>query len=197
MEKRKGSKMRFLVHLILFFIPLKKMRKSYRNAVQNFVYGAPVRRKAKSIGGGLRVRNPSSVTSKTTIGECVSLGGVEVYGGGKCDIGSYSHFGAEVLILTQNHNYEGATLPYDNTFMFKEVVVGDAVWVGSRVTILPGTRIGDGAIIQAGAVVHGEIPSCAIAGGNPAKVFAWRDKSHFAELRDAGRFYRKEEALKK
>ena len=117
-----------------------------------------------------------------------------MYGGGKCTIGSYSHFGPEVLILTQNHNYEGKTLPYDNTFSFKEVVIGEAVWIGSRVTILPGAKIGDGAIIQAGAVVHGEIPSCAIAGGNPAKVFAWRDKEHFNDLKKAEKFYRKEDA---
>ena len=43
--------------------------------------------------------------------------------------------------------------------------------IGSNVTILPGTTIGEGAIIQAGAVVHGEIPPCAIVGGNPAKDF--------------------------
>ena len=151
----------------------------------------PVRRKAKSIGKDLRVRNPSSVTSKTTIGDCVSLGGVEVYGGGACAIGSYSHFGPEVLILTQNHNYEGKTIPYDNTFSYKDVTIGEAVWIGARATILPGARICDGAIIQAGAVVHGEIPSCAIAGGNPAKVFAWRDKEHFNNLRSAEKFYRK------
>lgn len=186
--------MRFLVHFILFLIPVKSLRKRYRNSIHNFVYGMPVRRKAKSIGKGLRVRGSSSVTSKTTIGDCVSLGGVEVYGGGKCTIGSYSHFGPEVLILTQNHNYEGKTLPYDNTFSFKEVVIGEAVWIGSRVTILPGAKIGDGAIIQACAVVHGEIPSCAIAGGNPAKVFAWRDKEHFNDLKKAEKFYRKEDA---
>jgi acetyltransferase-like isoleucine patch superfamily enzyme len=189
--------MRFLVHFIMFFIPFKRQRKQMRIRIQNFVYGAQIRKKAKSIGGGLRVRNPSSVTSKTIIGDCVSLGGVEVYGGGKCTIGNYSHLGAEVLILTQNHNYEGATLPYESTFSFKEVVIGEAVWIGSRVTILPGTRIGSGAIVQAGAVVHGEVPSCAIIGGNPAKIFAWRNKDHFNELFRKGLFYRKEERVKK
>lgn len=183
--------MRFLVHFILALVPVKSLRKRWRITVQNLVYGAPVRRKAKSIGIGVRVRNPSSVTSKTTIGDYVSLGGVEVYGGGACSIGSYSHFGPEVLVLTQNHNYEGATLPYDSKLTFKDVVIGEAVWVGTRVTILPGARIGDGAIIQAGAVVHGEIPSCAIAGGNPATVFAWRDKAHHEALRKACAFYRK------
>ena len=62
-------------------------------------------------------------------------------------------------------------IPYDETFKYKDVVIGDFVWIGSNVTILPGTTIGEGAIIQAGAVVHGEIPPCAIVGGNPAKDF--------------------------
>ena len=55
--------------------------------------------------------------------------------------------------------------------------------------LLPGTTIGDGAIIQAGSVVHGEIPPLAIAGGNPAKVFAWRDKEKYDAHFAAGRFH--------
>ena len=105
-------------------------------------------------------------------------------------IADHAHFGPEVLILTQNHDYEGDALQYGKRFVLKDVEIGEAAWIGARVTILPGTRIGEGAIIQAGAVVHGDIPPCAIAGGNPAKVFAWRDKEHFAALKEQGRFHR-------
>jgi len=73
----------------------------------------------------------------------------------------------------------------------RDVEIGDCVWLGARVTVLPGAKIGEGAIIQAGAVVHGEIPPCAIAGGNPAKVFAWRDRAHYEELKAKGAFIRK------
>ena len=66
--------------------------------------------------------------------------------------------------------------------------IDDCVWIGSNVIILPGTHIGEGAIIQAGSVVHGEIPPMAIAGGNPAKVFASRDRRHYEELKAKGRF---------
>ncbi len=55
--------------------------------------------------------------------------------------------------------------------------------------ILPGTKIGEGAIIQGGAVVHGEIPPYAIAGGNPAKVFKYRDIEHFKKLKAEGKFH--------
>ena len=57
-----------------------------------------------------------------------------------------------------------------------------------NVLILPGTHIGEGAIIQAGSVVHGYIPALAIAGGNPAKVFSWRDRKHYEVLKKSGRF---------
>lgn len=48
---------------------------------------------------------------------------------------------------------------------------------------------GEGAIIQAGAVVVKDIPPYAIAGGNPAKVFKYRDKEHYETLKAQGKFH--------
>jgi FkbH-like protein len=48
--------------------------------------------------------------------------------------------------------------------------VGDDVWLAVRVTVLPGARIGDGAVITAGSVVSGTIPRRVVAGGIPARV---------------------------
>ena len=94
------------------------------------------------------------------------------------------------MIIAQNHNYDkGEAIPYDNTYIYKDIEIGDFVWIGSNVTILPGTKIGEGAIIQGGAVVHGEIPPYAIAGGNPAKVFKYRDIEHFKKLKAEGKFH--------
>jgi FkbH-like protein len=50
------------------------------------------------------------------------------------------------------------------------IEIGDGVWLASRVTILPGTKIGAGTVITAGSIVSGEIPAGVIAGGNPARV---------------------------
>ena len=50
-------------------------------------------------------------------------------------------------------------------------------------------KIGEGAIIQGGAVVHGEIPPLAIAGGNPAKVFKYRNKEHYEQLKKENKFF--------
>lgn len=52
----------------------------------------------------------------------------------------------------------------------RAIEIGSDVWLGARVTVLPGARIGHGAVVSAGSVVAGEIPSGAIAAGVPAKV---------------------------
>ena len=57
------------------------------------------------------------------------------------------------------------------------VVIGNDVWIGSRVTILPGVHIGNGVIIGAGAVVSKDIPDYAIVGGNPARILKYRNKN--------------------
>lgn len=60
-------------------------------------------------------------------------------------------------------------------------------WIKSN--YFRGGGIGEGAVIQAGSVVVNDIPAMAIAGGNPAKVFKYRDIEHFKELKRDGRFF--------
>ena len=55
-----------------------------------------------------------------------------------------------------------------------DTVVGNDAWLGYRVTVLPGVRIGDGAIVGAGAVVTADVPPYAVAVGNPARVLRLR-----------------------
>lgn len=52
----------------------------------------------------------------------------------------------------------------------RPVVIGDDVWIGSRSIILKGVRIGPGAVVGAGSVVTSDVPSGAVACGNPARV---------------------------
>lgn len=52
----------------------------------------------------------------------------------------------------------------------KPVTIGNNVWIGGSVTILPGVTIGDNVTIGAGSVVVGDIPSDTVAVGNPCKV---------------------------
>ncbi|MFC8531044.1 CatB-related O-acetyltransferase [Nocardia sp. NPDC057227] len=55
-----------------------------------------------------------------------------------------------------------------------DTVLGNDVWLGYGVTVMPGVRIGNGAIVAAGSVVTRDIPDYAVAGGNPARVLRMR-----------------------
>ncbi|MEU3497023.1 CatB-related O-acetyltransferase [Kitasatospora cineracea] len=55
-----------------------------------------------------------------------------------------------------------------------DTVVGNDVWFGYQATVMPGVRIGDGAIIAAGAVVTADVPPYTIVGGNPARTIRRR-----------------------
>lgn len=56
-----------------------------------------------------------------------------------------------------------------------DIVIGDDVWLGYGVIVLSGVNIGEGAVVGAGAVVVKNVPSNAIAAGNPARVVGTRD----------------------
>lgn len=55
-----------------------------------------------------------------------------------------------------------------------DTVVGNDVWFGYGATVMPGVRIGDGAVIAAGAVVTSDVPPYTIVGGNPARTIRQR-----------------------
>lgn len=130
------------------------------------------------------VGGPTTLTSKTVLGKNPNFNGMKINGYGMVIFGDNFHSGTDCLIITSNHNYDfGKKIPYDETHIVKDVIIEDNVWFGDRVIILGGVTIGEGAIIQAGAVVVKDIPAFGIAGGNPAKVFKYRDIEHYKELK--------------
>ena len=90
-------------------------------------------------------------------------------------IGDYCKIGEGVIIF----DFEAhGTLPDERNSIGKvdEVFIGKNVWIGSKVIILKGSKIGDNSIIAAGSVVTGKtFPANAIIGGNPAKVIKYID----------------------
>lgn len=68
------------------------------------------------------------------------------------------------------HGWEICTPTLDELPLKGDTVVGNDVWMGQHVTVLPGVHIGDGAIIGANSVVSSNIPPYTIAAGNPCRV---------------------------
>ena len=61
--------------------------------------------------------------------------------------------------------------------------IGHDVWIGYQATIMPGIKIGSGAIIAAKTVVTSDVPAYSVAGGNPSKVIKYRfEKEDIKEL---------------
>ena len=161
----------------------------FQNIKKRF-YRRKILKTAKSCGLNLKVNGKSNVTSKTTLKDNVNFNGMHIQGSGNVEIGDNFHSGIECMIITSIHNYDnGKTIPYDDTIISKDVIIKDNVWLGNRVIILPGVTINEGAIIQAGSVVVGDIPKYAIAGGHPAKVFKYRDIDHYEKLKKERKFH--------
>lgn len=149
-----------------------------------------VKRSCASHVGSVTANFPTRVTSSTYLGRNVHFNGLRIKGAGRVTIGDNFHSGQQILFITEYHDYDGgAALPYDPVrTISKEITIGANVWLGDRVVVLAGVRIGEGAIIQAGSVVVSDIPPCAIAGGHPAKVFKHRNRQHYESLLAAGKF---------
>ena len=149
-----------------------------------------VQYKSGSVGKNLIVKGRcEGFSKKVHLGQNVSFNGCKILGGGSLRIGNYFHSGQDLVIITQNHNYDQSTaIPYDKTRIFKDTVIEDFVWVGHGVILVPGVRIGEGAIIAAGSVVTRDVQPMAIVGGNPAKEIKKRNMENFLENKKAGRF---------
>ena len=158
--------------------------------VLSFFYSYNVKRKAKKYGSQLKVNSLSFVSKTTSLGKNVSFNGMQISGYGNVIIGNNFHSGKDCLIISQNHNFNhGEKIPYDDTYICKDIIIENNVWLGDRVIVLGGITIGEGAIIQAGSVVVSNIPKYAIAGGHPAKVFSNRDVKHYKRLKLENKFH--------
>ena len=84
-------------------------------------------------------------------------------------IGDHVMIGPHTLITTVSHPLS-ARERREYLAWAKPVTIGNDVWIGGNVTVLPGVTIGDRAVIGAGSVVTEDIPADSVAVGAPAKV---------------------------
>lgn len=111
------------------------------------------------IGNNSGIGKNCFISGRTYIGNNVMMGP-------DCIMYSYSHAHSRLDIPMNQQGFEPET----------PIQIGDDVWIGSRVIILPGVKIGNHCIIGAGAVVTKDVPDYAIVGGNPAKIIRMRNE---------------------
>ncbi|EKD94475.1 MAG: hypothetical protein ACD_26C00034G0010 [uncultured bacterium] len=101
----------------------------------------------------------------TIIGDHAFLDGRD-----KLTIGNHTDIASHVMIYNSEHDLS----KMDFSAINAPVEIGDYVFIGSRVTIMPGVRIGKGAVVAGGAVVTKDVPDFVIVGGVPAKQIGER-----------------------
>ena len=130
------------------------------------------------VGKDVNIEKGARLTSTMEIGDRSGVG-INALMHGRVIIGDDVMMGPDCIVYTKNHAFSDITVPMRTQGFSEEkpVIIGNDVWIGGRVTILPGVHIGNGAIIGAGAVVTKNVPDYAIVGGNPAKVIRYRNET--------------------
>lgn len=104
------------------------------------------------------------------IGDYVVLGRSSIIAAkNKIRIGRYTQIAPFCQILDQEHGVKKDDLIVNQKSTLGEVDIGADCWLGTGVTVLSNTRIGDGSIIGAGSVVKGNVPANQIWAGVPAR----------------------------
>ncbi len=150
----------YILHLV-GYIPSHIIRRFFYR-LTGIVIGA-----GSTIHMGARFYNPLNITlgEDTIIGENAVLDGRA-----KLTIGDHVDIATGVMIYNSQHDIESN----DFHAISEQVVIDDYVFIGPRAIILPGIKIGKGAVVAAGAVVTKDVGPFEIVGGVPAKVIGER-----------------------
>jgi len=102
-----------------------------------------------------------------TIGERFSHGDIDIMANAPVNIGNDVMIASGTRIITSTHDYNNN--PMWKHRVDRPVSIGNHVWIGANVIILPGIKIGNYVVIGAGSVVTKHVPDNCIVAGNPAK----------------------------
>lgn len=148
-------------------LPIHHVRRFfYRRAGMHIGVGS-------SIHTGLRIYDPTriSIGHDTIIGEDAVLDGRDVL-----TIGSHVAFATGVMIYNSQHDIRDPQFKA----ISKPVHIEDYVFIGPRAVILPGVRIGKGAVVGAGAVVTKDVSPGSVVGGVPAQEIGKRPLQEYS-----------------
>lgn len=116
----------------------------------------------------------------------------------KLKIGKYCSIASgAVFLLGGNHTHRAdwiSVYPFAGTSLKSyeskgDTVIGNDVWVGMEAMIMPGVKIGNGAVVAARSVVTKDIPPYTVVGGNPAKVIKKRFSDEEIEILERIRWW--------
>lgn len=105
----------------------------------------------------------------------------KIIDGGTVTFGDNVRIGPNCCFATPNHAFD-PQMRKEGYQIYQPITVGNNVWFGAGVTVLPGVTIGNDCIIGAGSVVTRDIPAGVLAAGNPCMVirpFRESDKEKF------------------
>lgn len=125
---------------------------------------------------GLDIRTMNIFSGATITGSTVRIGRETFVNhgcyldaaNGSIEIGESCHLGPHVMILTATHEIaaDGAA---ERESEYRTTTIGDRVWLGARVTVLPGAVVEPGCVVASGAVVTGRCASGGVYAGVPAR----------------------------
>ena len=126
-----------------------------------------------SVGNNVNIDEGCWVShpEKLILGNNVGINkGCRLNAAGKIIVGDNCLFGPEVIVWSQNHIFSRCDVPINQQgHSYQKVILEEDVWIAARATIMPGVRIGKGAIVAAGAVVTKDVLSFSIVAGVPAQ----------------------------
>lgn len=155
----------YITNHVIAHIPLSKFRQMY----YRYVLGHKIASSAYIyLGQYIYVSK-----KKISIGENTCINRYCVLDGrGGLHIGDNVNISAEAAIYTGGHIINSSDFDYYD----KSVVIGDRVWIGTRAMIMPGVKVGEGAMVLPAAVVTKDVMPYEIVGGVPAKVVGSRSR---------------------
>lgn len=126
--------------------------------------------------GAPTFRGPRGKNKLLEVGERTSVNTPCIWDLNGCiTIGKRVGIGPHSLFVTGSHEI-GPPEERRGACTSANIEIGDGVWIGARVTILPGVTIGDGAVIAAGSVVTRSVASNTLVGGAPARRLRYLDE---------------------
>lgn len=126
-------------------------------------------------GKNVNIEHGAQFGFDTSIGDNSGIGINAILSPG-ITIGNDVMMGPYCMMFTSNHAIGDLATPMrkQGHAERKPIVIGNDIWIGARVTILPGVHVGDGSVIGAGAVVTKDVEPYSIVAGNPAKKIGSR-----------------------